>query len=182
MVGSGAYRRGGLDRRRVRLRRLAVSVAGRPLQARTSDGRGGGSVGNVGAVADRPGGAVLQRRRLLPARRPDRRRRPRRSVLPDAGHQRPHQEHGAARPRRRPHLRRLLRLQRPRRKDLAELRRQPVGQPDLRPGAESGARREGRGRLAAVQRGPARHDDRHHHGRRETKGRGRQGRWSKSSS
>ena len=47
----------------------------------------------------------------------DRRRRPRRPVVPHAGHQRPDQEHGAARPRRRPRLRRLLRHQRPRRED-----------------------------------------------------------------
>ena len=66
-------------------------------------------------AADRAGGAVQQRRRLLPARRHGRGQRPRRSVLPRAGHQRPAQEHGAARPRRRPHLHRLLRLQRPRR-------------------------------------------------------------------
>ena len=36
---------------------------------------------------------------------------------------------------------------------------------------ESGARREGRSGVAAVQRGPARHDDRRRHGRREAKGR-----------
>ena len=167
MVGSGAYRRGGHNRRRVRLRRLAVLVAGRPLQARSASGRSCRSVGNLGATADRPGGAVLQRRRLLPARRPGRRRRPRRSVLPGAGHQRPDQEHGAARPRRRPHLRRLLRHQRPRREDAAELRHQPDGQPHLRPGSQPGARREGRSRVAADQRDPARHDDRHRHRRRE---------------
>ena len=40
-------------------------------------------------------------------------------------------------------------------------------QPDLRPGPQPGARREGRGRLAAGQRRAARHDDRHRHGRRE---------------
>ena len=42
--------------------------------------------------------------------------------------------------------------------------------------AESDARREGRGRVAAGQRGPARHDDRRRHGRREAKSGGRQGR------
>ena len=53
-----------------------------------------------------------------------------------------------------------LRQQRARRENVAELRGEPVGQPDLRPDPQPGARRKGRGGLAAGQRRPARHDDR----------------------
>ncbi len=70
-------------------------------------------------------------------------------VLPRAGHQRPAQEHGPARPRRRPHRRRQLRQPGARREDAPLLRHQPDQQPDLRPDPEPGARREGRSRPAA---------------------------------
>ena len=178
MVAGVDHRRGGLDRRRRHLFRHAGEVQGGPGQAgrrarrqgRSRRGHRRRAVGDVGAAADRPGRAVLQRRRLLPARGPGRGRRPRRSVLPGAGHQRPHQEHGAARPRRRTHRRRLLRQQRAGRKDAPELRREPVGQPDVRADPQPGAGREGRGGVAAGQRRPARNDDRLHHGRRAEAG------------
>ena len=65
-----------------------------------------------------PGGPVQQRRRLLHPVGRGRGRRPRRSDLPRAGHQRPAQEDGPARPvARRPRRRRHLRQPRPDRPD-----------------------------------------------------------------
>ena len=81
----------------------------------------------------------------------------------------------AARPRRRPRLRRLLRQQRPRRTAPEVLRHQPDRQPVVRRHPQPGPRREGRSRLAADQRRPAGHDDRHHRRHRDAEDRRRQG-------
>ena len=95
--------------------------------------------------------------------------------LPRHRHQRPAQVDGAARPRRRPHLHRLLRLQRSRRTHLKSLRHQPDRQSHLRRHPQPGPRRKGRGRPAADQRHPARHHVRHRRRHREAEGRRRQG-------
>ena len=93
--------------------------------------------------------------------------RPRRSVLPGGGHQRPAQVDGAARPGRRPHRHRLLRQQRAGREDSEVVRHQPERQSVLWGHPQPGARREGRGRHAAGQRRPAGDHD-GHRGRRRT--------------
>ena len=99
-------------------------------------------------VADHPRRPVQQRRRLLPARRRVEGNTRVDLTFPVAGRQRPAQEHGPARPRRRPHQRRQLRQSRSHRQDAEQLRHQPDRQPVVRPDSQPGPRREGRGHAA----------------------------------